>query len=573
MGGLARRFVIGLAAGALGVCLTAGAALAQVPRAEQTVPTPQQLRPAEQLPSGQSQRRGGDIFQAPEAGPCPLSDSKLTFTLASVAFTGAVNIDVKGLSRAFGSDLGKTLPVAEICAIRDRAVDILFSRGILARVEIPAQRIAAGKLTLEVIEARVASVRFHGDAGPSQARVEALLEHLRGMTPFNLDVAQRYLLLAADIPGVRLSAAIRPSALGLGSVDLDVTVSRKPIDAAVNVQNYGSKTLGREAALARLDLSGLTAFGDRTSIVLYSTTDLREQRVAQVIEDLRPFDDGLILHGSFSYARTRPGASLAPLDLHGDALTGQLELNYPLVRKRRTDLNLLGGMDYVDEKTVFGDNGGALIDDRLRILFVRAQGDLSRTLPRTLFGLPVDLQGGVELRKGLDALGASHAGSSTLSRTEGRPDAFVARADATLDVRPAPWLDLVGALIAQDADRPLLTFEELAIGNLTIGRGYDPSSVAGDRGIAGSFETRLGPWFPRPWLQLSPYAFYDVAYAKYIDSTGDSVTVHSAGGGFRASLAQRIDLDITYAAPFDKPTTAAASVPFPRVLAALTVRY
>ena len=64
-----------------------------------------------------------------------------------------------------------------------------------------------------------------------------------------------------------------------------------------------------------------------------------------------------------------------------------------------------------------------------------------------------------------------------------------------------------------------------------------------------------------------------MAYAKYIDSQGDSVTVHSAGGGLRATLLQRIDLDVAYAAPFDKPSASAVSVPTPRVLASLTVRY
>jgi hemolysin activation/secretion protein len=128
-------------------------------------------------------------------------------------------------------------------------------------------------------------------------------------------------------------------------------------------------------------------------------------------------------------------------------------------------------------------------------------------------------------------------------------------------------------MVAQDANHPLLTFEELAVGNLTIGRGYDPSSVAGDRGIAGSIEPRLGPWYPLAWMQVSPYAFYDVAYVKYIDSIGESVTVHSAGAGLRVSLLQKIDLDIAYSVPFDKPTVASASVPTPRVLASLTLRY
>ena len=575
--GSARVGGASIAALSLALCAAAPAA-AQVGRTQQAVPTPQQLQPADQLPAAKEARRRADIFQAPDPGPCPLRDSDLTFTLTSVTFTGAEKLDLKRLARAYDGDIGKTLPVSAICDIRDRASALLFSRGILARVEIPEQKIADGKLTLEVIQARVASVRFHGDGGPSQARVEAILERLRGMAPFDLDVAQRYLLLAADIPGVQLSAAIRPSAAGRGAVDLDVTVSRREIEAAVNLQNYGSKTLGREAALARVDLNGITPFGDRTSLIAYSTFDLREQKVVQLLEDLRPFDDGIVLHGSVSYAKTKPGAALSPLGLNGDSLAAELSVGYPLIRKRNLNLNLLGGFDYVDEKTDFGNNGGTLIDDKLRVLFARAQADNAGAV----FGLAYNAGLVLELRKGLDALGASQKGSSALSRSEGEADAFVARLDARLRVQPqaATWLVLVGEVTAQDADRPLLTYEELSVGNLTIGRGYDPSSVAGDRGIAASGEARFGPWVPRRWVQITPYAFYDVAYAKYLDTLGDSVTVHSAGGGLRFSfalpprvLAKSVEVDVAYVHPFDKPSAAAAAPPTSRVLANLTVRY
>lgn len=576
MRGRASRLRVGRVAGALGsvVALVAlssagSAARAQAPRTQQTVPTPQQLQPAEQLPAAQQARRRSDVFQAPEAGPCPLRDSTLTFTLTSVTFTGAEKLDLKRLARAYDGQIGKTLPVSAICDIRDRASALLFSKGILARVEIPEQKIADGALTLEVIQARVASVRFHGDGGPSQARVEAILERLRGMAPFDLAVAQRYLLLAADIPGVQLSAAIRPSAAGRGAVDLDVTVSRRPIEAALNVQNYGSKTLGREAVLARGDFNGITPFGDRTSLILYSTADLREQKVVQLLEDVRPFDNGVLLHGSVSYAKTKPGDTLAPLGLNGDSLAAELSVGYPVIRKRSLNLNVVGGFDYVDEKTDFGNNGGTLIDDKLRVLFARAAADTRGAL----FDIPYEAGLGIELRKGLDVLDASQKGSSALSRSEGEADAFVARLDAHVNVQPLPWLQLYGAVTAQDADRPLLTFEELAIGNLTIGRGYDPSSVAGDRGIAGSAEVRFGPWTPRPWLQVSPYAFYDAAYTKYLDTLGDSVTIRSLGGGLRVALARRVDLDVAYVHPIDKPSASAAAPPASRVLATLTVRY
>src|SRR5690606_8906014 len=112
---------------------------------------------------------------------------------------------------AYAEFLGREEPVSVICAIRDRAARMLFDHGVLARVEIPEQRITGGALTLEVIEAHVVNVRVRGDAGPAQDAIERYAEKLRGMAPFDMAKAQRYLLLASDVPGVRVRAAIRPS--------------------------------------------------------------------------------------------------------------------------------------------------------------------------------------------------------------------------------------------------------------------------------------------------------------------------------------------------------------------------
>ena len=82
-------------------------------------------------------------------------------------------------------------------------------------MEIPEQRISGGALVLDVIEAHVVNVRVRGDIGPAQSAVERYVEKLRGMKPFDMRKAQRYLLLASDVPGVRISASLRAAAEGL----------------------------------------------------------------------------------------------------------------------------------------------------------------------------------------------------------------------------------------------------------------------------------------------------------------------------------------------------------------------
>jgi hemolysin activation/secretion protein len=549
---------------AAGLLMAPSLALSQASRGQSAVPTPQQLNPSV---VGRGATAVDNLLMSPEPAPCPLRGSSLAFVLKGVAFKGAKGIDETRLARAFDGKIGQKIPVEEVCEIRDRATMLLFRSGILARVEIPAQRISDGHLELEVIEARIVNVHFHGDPGPAEAKVEAYLEHLRQLAPFDLNVAQRYLLLAREVPGVVVYASIRPSAEGRGAVDLEVTATRKAFEAAVNIQNYGSKSLGPYGGLARGDFSGLTPFGDRSSLVLYSTSDFEEQRVAQILEQFRPGDLGVVVDASASYSTTHPGGDLKPLDLKGDALDLILSASYPIIKRQDRSLSVAGGFEYVDERTNL--SGAAYIDDRLRVFFARAHGDANGVILGHVWDAGLDL----ELRKGVDILNASDRSQTNLSHSGANPDAFVQRIGGHVSFRAGPLVEVYFSGTAQNSDTPALSFEQLAIGNLTIGRGYDPSVIAGDKGAAGSVELRIGPFSPTPGLIIGGYTFFDAAYTKDIDVTGAATTVRSTGAGIRMSYQGRYDLDLLYAKPLNPVSSTVIAPPAERALVSISARY
>lgn len=231
-----------------------------------------------------------------EAGPCPFAGSDLKFTLKGVDFRGtngrlALADDRLGL--AWNDLAGQELPVSAICTIRDRVAALYLRRGVLAAVNIPEQRIGEGRVALEVTEAHVASVGYHGDVGPAQRQVARYLDKLKGLAPFDLNVAQRYLLLASDIPGVRVQASLKQAAAGNGAVDLDIAISRIPVTASFSVNDHGSISIGRELATARVDYNSFTSLGERTSIIGYGTLGSIEQRVLQVTESVKLGGEGL----------------------------------------------------------------------------------------------------------------------------------------------------------------------------------------------------------------------------------------------------------------------------------------
>ena len=547
-------------AGALhGVLLAAAAAAQNAPG----LPSREELNPARRA---EAARPAADLFTAPAAGPCPFAESALTVTLREVRFTGLTGVPAAMLRDAYAGFIGKPGSLATLCAIRDRVGAALFRQGLLARVEIPEQRITDGVLTLDVIEANVAAVRVTGDGGPAARRIETYARKLRGMKPFDLDTAQRYLLLAAETPGIRLRTIVRPDPSGArGAIDIEIRVERDAVTGVVNAQNQQPKTAGRFGALARVDINSLTELGERTSLVYYHTVPDDEQFVVQGIEEVRLGGDGLVARGSLAYGETRPGADLKRLALRSISTVANLELAYPLVKLRRRELTVAGGFELASQSAKYRGAGPTLTEDDLRILYVRAAVEA-----RPWFGPRQGSFGGeVMLRKGISGLGASDRGTTLVSRVEGKPDAFVARASADALFPAARLFSLHARIEAQYSGSALLSYEELPLGNLTIGRGYDPASATGDSGIAGALEARFGPFEIPGRVLVAPYAFGDIGCVTNHDALQADRTLKAAGVGAQIRVGPRLIADVAYAHPFDAPQPG-ASHPSDRVLVNVT---
>ncbi|HLZ73662.1 ShlB/FhaC/HecB family hemolysin secretion/activation protein [Phenylobacterium sp.] len=580
--GLGTRTVLAFAATAL---TGSGAAWAQTapggappgtipPSAAATGLSAPELNPAARVP--RLQPRDTDIFQPEPPGPCPLADSDVSVTLGAVTFRGSTALKAEDFGPTYREFIGKPQKVGVICQIRDRAAQTLFDRGILARVEIPEQRIAGGALILDVIEAHVVNVRVRGDIGPAQAAVERYVEKLRGMKPFDMKKAQRYLLLASDIPGVRVRAAIKPSVSPeRGAVDIDVTVSRTAFSAVGNAQNMGSKTVGRWGGLVRGDARSFTPLGEDTTLVAFHTLDSNEQWVVQLQEAARIGADGLMVHASAVYGESRPGDVLKPLDLKTTSAVGNVELSYPLIRRRRLNLNIAGGLDVINQETDQGEGqvgGGALTKDNVRVAYLRADGDMRA------YGFDRNflLDGSLTLRKGLTGLGATRQGADLATREFAAPDAFLVRATAGVSAPVAGPISASLRAQAQYSDKALTPYEQISLGDLSVGRGYDPAVVLGDTGAAAALDLRYAFVQLYPQILASPFVFYDQGFVHNneagLSGLTPSRTLRSFGAGVTLRLANRANLELTYAKPIDA-VTAGGPRPAGRLLVNLTASF
>ncbi|MBL8773938.1 MAG: ShlB/FhaC/HecB family hemolysin secretion/activation protein [Phenylobacterium sp.] len=553
----------------LATTLALGACAAPIVAHGQPAPAPsrQELDRAQRAPA----RPGPapDLFSSPEAGPCPLAENPAPLTVTAVRLNGLESVPAEALAPAYAPYLNRAAgDAADLCLIRDAVSDALFDRGVLARVEIPAQTIGTdGVAVIEVIEARIVNVTVRGDAGPAAPMLERYAAKLRGMTPFDINQVQRYVLLASDLPGLRVQAAVRPSPGGeRGAVDLDLNVQRDPQDVIVNVQNLQAKATGRWGVLAQADFHTHTAFGEKTSLVAYRTIQ-NEQWVLQLVEEARFGGEGLTGRASIAYGKGRPGDVLKPLQLRSESLVVNAELAYPIVRKRRENLWIAGGLELIDQETRIS-GAGTLIDDEIRVAWAEVRADRTHYLQ----GRPIVGQAALGLRLGIEGLGGRGDGDPLLSRFEADPGALVAYGHAEVYAGLSPRLVFVGRLEGQYSKKPLVAYEEYTAGALTIGRGYDPAFTSGDSALAGSLELRAGPFQPRAGLLVLPFAFVDAARTWDRDIGGLAQTLTSAGVGVQVPVGPRGVADITWAYPLDRREGDRAR-PSPRLTLNLTTRF
>ena len=557
------------------------------------LPTSQEIRRQDETPPPVRATVTVRSRGAVSPGPCPaaIATSALSAPLAAIDFTGPNNAPLDhGVSVALagvGGGLdGSPRPIRAICDIRDAANAALARAHYVATIRVPEQTIA-GHLHLEVITAKIVALRVRGDPGRSSKRIAALLDRLQKLEPLNEVDAERMLLLAGDIPGISVTLELRPAPSGkLGEVVGEVAVERVPGALFFNAQNYGSTQIGRYSGLMRGELYGLTGLADRTFLGVFTTGDFKEQQVVQVGHDFEPFAASpLRIGGQFTYAWTKPTLSSGGVgvNLESRSLLATLSGSYPLIRRSDHNLRLDGGFDFIEQRTK--SSGTPINTDKLRELYLQVNGDATA---RVINGLaPLwRVAGGIELRKDIGIFGATKQGQTSggaiPTRFEGDPQAFIARANAVIEGRlrfgpQSPYAATVSIDgRGQYTNHPLLAFDELAVGNLTIGRGYDPGATSGDRAYGAATEIRIGK--PQP-LSRNDWAyeaigFYDVINIRNLDSNQFEAnrTLHSYGGGVRATWGSHGRIDVMYAKPQDKGLAIDTVKPPARILVSLTIR-
>ena len=563
----------------VGALVVSTVALPRTAHGQSIAPTRDEL--TRDAPADVPRRSTLNVVGGIERSPCPLADPRyadVKVTLTEVRFNNLKGATPDELRPSWAAFANTPQPVAVLCEVRDAAATILRTKGYLAAVQVPTQRIENGVVTMETLFGRVTTVRARGQTGGAEAKLAAYLSKLTEDDIFDRNRAERYLLLARDLPGYSVQLTLRPAGTAPGELIGEVSVLRTAFTLDAMVQNLAARQTGRWGGQVSASAYGLIGLGDATTASYYSTFDVKEQKIASLSHSFRPGSEGLTLDAGFTYAWTRPAleAGEGVPDLKARTLFATLGVRYPLIRRQNHNLWLGGGFDFVNQKVDFF---GPLTRDRLRIGFLRASWDaidLRSRRPKWRAAATV------ELRRGFDILDASDRCPALgcpveepgLSRFDGRPSATLIRAAGNVEVAIGNRFSLSLSPRVQKAFSPLLSFEEYTAGNYTIGRGYDPAIIGGEGGAGVAVELR-GPKLnagTTTAIALQPYLFGDAAWVWNHDDGRSAERVRSAGGGVRADLDSRFRIDAALAVPLVRAGLQTKRGD-PRLLVTLTSRF
>lgn len=530
-----------------------------------TPPLSSTVDPSAALPKPESPSAPLQAPAIDRTSPPPSAlDLQPQFTLQAVQFDEATALSAATLAQAWTDYRGKPVTLADLRKIAHKAEALYAAAGYpFVAVVVTPQSVAAGVVHMRVVEGRVSNLTVLAKDPTARRQASAAFGPLVDVKPLSLAEVEGAYQRARDIPGLALAGALRRGTVP-GGMDLVVQAKREEWRVYANVNNLYPDANGPWGALVGVDHFGGSEYGDQTSLQAYTSLDGGRQEVVRLTHTQRLNASGTTLTLMGLGAWANPKGAVAPLDIATNVATGRFAVSQPFVE--RTSLSVVGeaAFEIDDQKTkVFKTIG--ISDDELRVLSADIRADWR---PRQ----GGQLSASIELRKGVDVFDGSKRGDTNLSRLGADPQAFVAKLRVEGETPTFRHVRLYGRLEGQDANHALTAPEQYAVGNLTIGRGYEPGAAFGDKAIAGVTEVRFGPFPLASRFRLEPFVFYDAARLwTMTPGAASKVDIASYGGGLRVDMPGRGRLEFTYAVPHEPPLGKGQPVPDSRFMVNLTV--
>jgi hemolysin activation/secretion protein len=493
-----------------------------------------------------SLRAAPPLAASPEkqAGLGPAAE-KIKFKLAQVVLQGNHTYSVAQLLPLYKNKLNTAITINELQNIVQDITNFYRNNGyILSRAILPPQHVDNGVVQIRIIEGYIDQVKIVGNARGAASILLAYGNKIAAIHPVRIDIMEKYLRLANEIPGVQVKAVLEPSKTNLGASGLDLAVQEQMLSTTFSYDNYGTLYIGPLQVTATTTANSIFRSGDSTRVTYLTATHGKQLHYLDLSYQTPLGVNGLSLTAGGNQSLTAPGLTLEPIQTQGKANTYYGSLQYSVIRSRSQDLTLDGGFTYLDSNTTVLNKSVLLYNDHLRPIKFGGNYNFSDRFNGTD-------SSALHIEQGLNILGANSSPNALTTSRFGADGIFTKLSGQIAHLQPLfNRLSLFALAQTQYSFNPLLSSEQFGFGGSQIGRGYDPAEILGDRGAAGSLELRVDTypqWFILQTMQF--YTFYDIGKIwniKKVINVKQNESAASVGVGTRFALAKYLSGNLMY---------------------------
>lgn len=483
-------------------------------------------------------------IQNPERSAVPRAIDEIEFSVREIRVVGVEHYPDSVIRSIFAPLEGRTIVLEDLRKAAQQLEDRYRAEGyFLTRVFVSPQQVKGGVLEVQVLEGYIGAAFIEAPNAPSRRQVERTLKPIINQHPGQFRDLESRLLLINDIPGLAGTSILRQGAEP-GSSEILVDLTRVPNAYRATFSNTASDILGPTTYGLGTTLSQPLGRPGLFDVDLSASGgNLSELRSANLRYAFPVGYRGAVLAVGGLVAFAKPGGAVAPLEIKSRVMSFNSRLRVPLLRTRPNSLYLDVAMTLNRSRTeALGDR---IVEDKGTV----AEIGLSWQQVGWLKGATTVT---LTVSRGLSIFGAIGRGVPLASVKGFKPD--FTKLNYSLERTQILSERITAQVIVQGQytrDR-LLSGELVSFGGPSIGRGYDPSLLTGERGLGLVGELQ----YDVP-LKLAPvtdgaklYSFADWARATTLRNGGKSKRnqyLSSVGTGVRTVLWQHASLDMQLA--------------------------
>jgi len=490
----------------------------------------------------------------PRKTPIPQDVENLRFSIQEINVEGMTVFNADDvapiLKPLIGEDrtLRQVMDAAEAIEEKYRTYSCL-----MARAFVPQQRTKNGVFTIKVVEGYIKNINVEGVDGNLKSRIQSMLLGIKAERPVTTGTVERALLLVNQLPGIKATGLLKPSSKDAGAADLDLTVAHKKIEGTAGIDNRGSKYSGPIVANLDLGLNSIFGMGEQIGVGVTKSADPRKQ-IGYRAHYTQPLgDSGLVSQTTFDHSNAMPGWTLKNLKVKTTTNNIGQRVQYPVELTRKQTVTIDAGFTAKSAKTEM--LGAPYSNDKWRVADIKASWSENGWM-----------NGGtaasVGVAKGVPMAGSSRSGDPNLSRTNANPDFTKIIMDAKRIQPMTSDVSLQLGAAGQYAANKLLSGEEFTLGGNQFGRGFDPSALTGDHGVAGSAEMQYDARTGMSAAENAQlYSFYDQGVVWTRGGTDGKQMLSSTGVGVRSIINQSVSMGLEYAHALHGPDPTVSADP------------